>query len=89
MELKSTTDKYILKLGGRAENTNKILELFYMKPILNVRQISNNLNMNERTVRNILLTLENDQIIIEHTGNKRNKIFIFDRYFKLFNNKNI
>lgn len=84
LELKSITDNYILKLGGKAENAKNILELFYIKPILNAKQISKELKMNERTVRNILSTLENDQFIIEHTGNKRNKIFIFDKYFKLF-----
>jgi len=29
LELKKETDSFIISLGGRAENTNKILELFY------------------------------------------------------------
>ncbi len=84
LELKKETDSFIISLGGRAENANKILELFYQKPALNVKEIEKFLSMNQRTIRNVLNTLEKENLIIEYTGNKRNKKYIFQRYLKLF-----
>ncbi len=84
LKLKTETDSFIIGLGGRAENTNKILELFYQKPLLNVKEIEKRLSMNQRTIRNVLKTLETEQLIFEYTGNKRNKKYIFERYCKLF-----
>ncbi len=84
LKLKNETDSFIISLGGKAENTNRILELFYQKPLLNVKEIEKILSMNPRTIRNVLKTLETAQFIIEYTGNKRNKKYVFERYFKLF-----
>ncbi len=84
LKLKNETDSFILSLGGRAENANRILELFYQKPLLNVKEIAKVLSMNPRTVRNVLKTLETEKFIFEYTGNKRNKKYVFTRYFKLF-----
>jgi Fic family protein len=84
LELKKETDSFIISLGGRAENANKILELFYQKPALNVKEIEKSLSMNQRTIRNVLNTLENENLIVEYTDNKRNKKYIFQRYLKLF-----
>ena len=84
LELKKETDSFIISLGGRAKNTNKILELFYQKPALNVKEIEKALSMNQRTIRNVLNTLEKENFIVEYTGNKRNKKYIFQRYLKLF-----
>ena len=84
LELKKETDSFIISLGGRAENANKILELFYQKPALNVKEIEKFLSMNQRTIRNVLNTLEKGNFIVEYTGKKRNKKYIFQRYLKLF-----
>lgn len=84
LKLKNETDSFILSLGGRAENANRILELFYQKPLLNVKEIEKILSMNPRTIRNVLKTLETEKFIFEYTGNKRNKKYVFERYFKLF-----
>jgi len=84
LELKKETDSFLFSLGGRAGNANKILELFYQKPALNVKEIEKALSMNQRTIRNVLNTLEKENFIVEYTGNKRNKKYIFQRYLKLF-----
>ena len=84
LKLKNETDNFILSLGGRAENANRILEFFYQKPLLNVKEIEKILSMNPRTIRNVLKTLETERFIFEYTGNKRNKKYVFERYFKLF-----
>jgi len=62
----------------------KNIELFYQKPALNVKKIEKALSMNQRTIRNVLNTLEKENFIVEYTGKKRNKKYIFQRYLKLF-----
>jgi Fic family protein len=85
LKLKNETDSFILSLGGRAENANRILEFFYQKPLLNVKEIEKVLSMNQRTIRNVIKVLETEQFVVEYTGNKRNKKYVFERYFNLFN----
>ena len=84
LQLKAKTDAIVLQLGRRAENTRAVMDLFYQQPVLNAREISNNLSINERTVRNILSAMEAENIIEEATGYKRNKVFKFSRYLELF-----
>jgi Fic family protein len=84
LKLRNETDGFIIRLGGRAANANKIFDLFYQKPLLNVKEIEKVLSMHQRTIRNVLNTLEAEHFIVEYTGNKRNKKYVFERYLKLF-----
>jgi len=57
------------RIGGGAEKANKILELFYQKPALNVKEIEKSLSINQRTIRNVLNALENE-ILMGNTADQ-------------------
>ena len=45
------------------------------------------LQLSERTIRNLITDLINKKITEESTGNKRNRIFVFEKYLDLFKEK--
>ena len=84
LTLKTESDILVTKLGRRADNVRRIVELFYIKPIMNVKEISKKLSITERTIRNIINDLMKEDIIVESTGSRRNRVFVFKKYLSLF-----
>jgi len=84
--LKQETDAFVISSGRAAKNLKLIINFFYLKPVLTIKEISFETNISERTVRNLIETLINNDLIDETTGNKRNRIFTFERYLSLFKN---
>ncbi|MBC8384329.1 MAG: Fic family protein [Candidatus Cloacimonetes bacterium] len=87
LKLRQETDDFIIKSGRISENMKFIVNHFYKKPVLTVKEISMELQISERTTRNIIAELLNKKIIEELTGNKRNRIFVFEKYLNLFKDK--
>jgi Fic family protein len=87
LKLRQETDDFIIKSGRAAKNIKLIINHFYKKPVLSVKEISIELQLSERTIRNLVTELINRKIIEESTGNKRNRIFVFERYLDLFKEK--
>ena len=87
LKLHQETDDFIIKSGRTAENIKLIIYHFYKKPVLTVKEISKELQLSERTIRNLVTELINKKIIEESTGNKRNRIFVFEKYLDLFKEK--
>ena len=84
LTLKTESDILVTKLGRRADNVRRIVELFYIKPVMNVKEISKKLSITERTIRNVINDLMKGDMIIESTGSRRNRIFVFKKYLSLF-----
>lgn len=84
LKLRQETDDFIIKSGRAAENLKLIVNHFYIKPVLTVKEISSEIQLSERTTRNLITELLSKNIIAESTGNKRNRIFVFEKYLDLF-----
>ena len=87
LKLRQEIDDFIIKSGRAAKNIKLIINHFYKKPVLTVKEISMELQLSERTIRNLITVLINRKIIEESTGNKRNRIFVFEKYLYLFKEK--
>lgn len=64
-----------------------IINHFYKKSVLTIKETSMELQLSERTIRNLVIELINRKIIEESTGNKPNRIFVFEKYLDLFKEK--
>lgn len=84
LNLKETTDNYLIKTGRSSNNINLVINYFYKKPVLTLKEICTETKLSDRTSRNIVNQLITDNLIIETTGNRRNRIFEFEKYLKLF-----
>lgn len=75
----------IAALGSRAGNVGLVFELFARRVLLGVPQILPQLALSAPTVRSAIRTLQNMDILNELTGQQRNRVFAYQRYFEILN----
>lgn len=78
------TEEKALKLGGRSENTLKVLRLFYDEPVLYSSTIINKTGISKRTLDSIIKRFYENNILDELTGYSRNRVFVLAEYLKIF-----
>jgi Fic family protein len=77
-------DKKIIQLGKRAPLAMELIKYLYSKPIVDANEIASELDINITTAHRLIQDFEKLNILKEQTGYKRNRIFVFDNYLKLF-----
>jgi Fic family protein len=77
-------EKKIITLGKRVPLALELMRYLYSKPIADANEISTALDVNISTAHRLLQDFERLKILTEQTGNKRNRVFIFEDYIKLF-----
>lgn len=76
----------LLSLGKRINNAKRLINFLYRKPFINVRDVENLLKVTTKPANAIIQEFEKLGILIEVTGYKRNRLFLFKEYYKLFAN---
>lgn len=76
----------LLSLGKRVNNAKKLINFLYRKPLINVRDVENLLNVTTKPANAIIQEFCKLGILKEVTGYKRNRLFLFEEYYKLFTN---
>jgi len=84
LALRNQTDGKIVSLGRKAENARKLIMHLYQKPILSGSAITRFLALTPRAANALISDLQQLDILKEITGFKRNRIFAFEEYLKLF-----
>ena len=74
----------IVLLGKRFPNAKSLLTYLYSKPVVTVLDVMTNLNVTKQTANNLIKDFQNIGILKEQTGYKRNRIFVFQEYLRLF-----
>lgn len=85
LKLKATTELNIQSLKTRATNAQKIIQDLYKHPMIEVNRIIEITGVSKRTAYHLIDDLERLKILKEITGAKRDKLYVFDEYLKLFN----
>jgi DNA-binding IclR family transcriptional regulator len=62
----------------------ELVKYLYSKPIVDANEIANSLEINIATAHRLIQDFERLDILKEQTGYRRNRIFVFDDYLKLF-----
>ncbi len=84
LKLRNQVDGKVVALGRKAENARNLLMYLYKKPIVNATVVAKNLGLSSRATNELLKDMENMGLLKEMTGYKRNRVFAFDPYLKLF-----
>lgn len=84
LALRNKVDSQVVTLGRKAENARNLLNHLYKRPSVTVASASKVLSITPKAANQLILDLVNLGILIEVTGNKRNRLFIFDDYLRLF-----
>lgn len=77
-------EKKIITLGKRVPLAMKLIRYLYSKPIVDTTEIAEALEVNISTAHRLVQDFENLKILVEQTGYKRNRVFVFEDYIKLF-----
>lgn len=74
----------IVLLGKRIPNAKSLLTYLYSKPVVTVSDVMTSLGVTKQTANSLIKDFNNLGILKEQTGYKRNRIFIFEDYLRLF-----
>ncbi|KTT57540.1 toxin Fic [Pseudomonas oryzihabitans] len=84
MALRQSVEHQILGLGGRAESAKRLLLYLYQRPMLSVNEAAEHLGVTHQSANVLIRKLEELGVLVETTGYGRNRLFLFERYFRLF-----
>jgi Fic family protein len=86
LQLRTEVEQLILGLGKRVPTARAGLNLLYRNPIVTAGELAAGLKISAPTANALLKDFERLGILHERTGRQRGRLFVFDRYFKLFLN---
>lgn len=84
LTIKNNVDEKLVVLGRKAERASKLLTHLYKKPIVNIIDVMEVLDLSPKHANNLVKELEELAILKEMTGYKRNRVFAFAEYLQLF-----
>ena len=84
IKLRAEVEHKIISLGKKQALAKSFLQYLYGKPITDSNDVAEALNINVSTALRLIDDFIKLNILIEVTGYKRNRIFTFDNYIKLF-----
>jgi Fic family protein len=84
LQLQKDTDLKIQKLGSRAAKAQKIANYLYQRPMINAEKVSEIANISAPSAYKLIVDLEKLEILKEITGGQRGRVYVFDKYLKMF-----
>ncbi len=85
VDLKAFTEKEkILQLGKRSQRGLDLLHFLFKKPVVTVKDIQTVTSLSPKAANNLVQAFIDNKILHEITGYRRNRIFEFKDYIKLF-----
>jgi Fic family protein len=82
--LRQDLERRIVTLGRRAERGRKLISHLYEYPVLSIRQIMDVLGIQFNPARSLVARFMDMGILKEITGQRRNRLFLFEPYFEIF-----
>ena len=82
--LRQKSEQKTMSFGKRAKVSQELLKHLYSQPVMNIKQIMEKLNITSPSANTLVKQFQQAGILKELTGFKRNRLFVFDEYLKLF-----
>ncbi len=73
------------QLGRTAGNGHRVLEYLYEHPIVSVNDVKDLTGTTYPAANDLVARLVENNIVVEHTGQSRNRRFFYEHYIRLFN----
>lgn len=84
LSIKQDMDAKVIEFGKKAHNASKLIEYLYQKPIINLTDIVEKLDIAKTTASSLVKDFEEKEILEEITGYQRNKHYAFTRYLDAY-----
>lgn len=85
LAFRESTEARVMTMGKRAQTARSALDLLYLKPTLSTKDVVKSIDVSQPTADALLQAFVKEGLLIEITGQKRNRFFVFEPYLKLFN----
>lgn len=72
------------RFGGAAANGHRVLEVLYERPIISAPGIRDLLGISYQAANNLVSRFVQTGVLLEFTGQKRNRMFLYADYMNLF-----
>jgi Fic family protein len=86
LKLREHVEHEVVILKARAPIARRLLQVLYRQPIISASEISTELKISTPTAHKLVDTFVDMKILKEFTNRQRGRLYVFDEYFKLFNN---
>jgi Fic family protein len=77
-------EQKVMMMGKKTTNAVLLLNYLFKQPVATITQISEGLNLTNKTAGFLIRTFEEAKMVKEITGAARDRIFVFDAYLKIF-----
>lgn len=84
MKLKVEVENGVQGMGSRSKAALKVMDFLYRKPMIDASKVIEITELSAPTVYKLIAEMEKLNILKEVTGGKRRKIYMFERYLRLF-----
>lgn len=85
IELRSNIEStFLLKMNRKYDNAKNLLDALYKNPIITAKKVADLLNISHPSANALIADFRKSDLLSELTGYKRNRIFLFEPYAKLF-----
>jgi Fic family protein len=84
IELRHECEEKLLQLGKRAPKGQALLRHLYSQPVMNANQIAAKLTITHQSASSLIRTFEEMGILRETTGRRKDRLFIFSEYLRIF-----
>ncbi|PJZ79863.1 Fic family protein [Leptospira meyeri] len=84
-DLKTTIEKEtILGMGKRSKIALEFFHYLFQKPVINIKDVELFTGLSTKASNDLVEVFVTNKILIETTGNQRNRVFFFKEYMDLF-----
>lgn len=87
IKLKHSCEESLVQMGKRAKSGAVFLKLLYSKPIVNSKWVAGKLDLSSPATNALIECFVEHKILREITGYRRNRLFAFSKYVRLFSDK--
>lgn len=84
LALRTQADEQVSSLGKRVPNARATLAVLYRRPVISAAELEQELGVSKPTAHALVRDLEQKGLLVETTGQMRDRLYVFDRYLKLF-----
>ncbi len=85
MALKQQLETHaIIHMGKRSKNAMILLHALFKNPVIRIRQVQEITSLSAKAANDLIKEFVCHNILVEVTGYRRNRIFVFKHYLKLF-----
>jgi Fic family protein len=85
LQLQKHLDLKLKSIGNRGNDAKKVIDFLYTHPVIDAAKVAEIIEKSNVTAYSLISKLVELDILKEITGAKRDRIFIFNDYLKLFN----